>query len=188
MTYTRIAIPLIIVSILLSGCASFVAPGYSPNYETIDKLKKENLAKLAVGEVQPTDPAAPINKISLRASSLKSSSGTFAKYLEEALISDLKELGLYEPTAGNRIDAVIIKNDIDISGFSKGLGIMEVKIKVSKNTDTVFEKTYVANTQFESSFAGAVAIPKGQSEYPSLVRELLKKIYEDPAFIQAIKK
>ncbi|PLC48420.1 hypothetical protein CR159_17950 [Pollutimonas subterranea] len=39
-----------------------------------------------------------------------------------------------------------------------------------------------------SSFAGAVAIPKGQSEYPNLVRVLLQKVYEEPAFIDAVKK
>ena len=49
-------------------------------------------------------------------------------------------------------------------------------------------KTYQARTSFESSFAGAVAIPKGQIEYPSLVRTLLRNVYTDPAFVAAIAK
>lgn len=173
---------------LLSGCATLVAPSYSPSYESIDNLKKMDLGKVSVAQVEPHDPNALANHITLRGSKLNAQEGTFALYLEKAIRSDLIEMGFFDPASSTRLDAVIIKNDIDISGFSKGLGTMEVKLTIHKSGSIVFEKLYSANTQFESSFAGAVAIPKGQSEYPNLVRELLQKIYSDSAFIGAVKK
>lgn len=176
------------IAILVSGCASFTAPTYSPDYETIDRLKKLNIEKMSVGEVQPRDPSASVNKITLRGAMLSPPSGTFANYLENAIRSDLMEMGLYEPTSTTRFDATILKNDIDVSGFSTGYGAMEIKLSINKKGTLTFEKVYSANTQFESSFAGAVAIPKGQNEYPNLVRALLQKVYVDPAFIEAVKK
>jgi hypothetical protein len=173
---------------LLSGCASIVAPPYSPDYESIDHLKKMSLEKMSVGTVQPQDPKAPVNHIGLRAASLVSPDGTFAAYLEKALRSDLTEMGFFDPASTTKLDATILKNDIDISGLSKGSGTMQVKLTVTKNGAVAFEKDYSATTEFESSFAGAVAIPKGQSEYPNLVRALLKQIYSDAAFIEAVKK
>lgn len=58
-------------TLLLSGCATIVAPSYSPNFESIDRLKKLSLGKVAVGEVQPRDPNALVNRISLRGLDLK---------------------------------------------------------------------------------------------------------------------
>jgi hypothetical protein len=175
-------------ALLVSGCASFTAPTYSPHYETVDHLKKIPIEKMAVGEVQPSDPNASVNKITLRGTTLASPNGTFASYLESAIRSDLMEMRLYDLTSTTRIDATILKNDIDVSGFGTGYGVMEVKLMIKKKGVLAFEKNYLANTQFASSFAGAVAIPKGQNEYPNLVRALLQKIYGDPEFIDAVKK
>lgn len=174
--------------VTLSGCASsLVTPTYSPNYETIDKLKKLNMSKVAVDEFEPTATTASVNKITLRGASLNSSSGTYAKYLEDAIKSDLAEMGILDPASNIRIHATILKNDIDVSGISKGQGLIEVKLTIVKGTQVALEKKYVAKTEFDSSFAGAVAIPKGQSEYPNLIRTLLQNIYDDSEFTGAIK-
>lgn len=188
MNISRQLMVLVATALMFSGCASFTAPTYSPHYETIDRLKKINIEKMSVGEVQPRDPKASVNNITLRGAMLISPSGTFANYLENAIRSDLMEIGLYDPTSSTRVDATILKNDIDVSGLSTGYGAMEVKLTINKKGAIVFDKVYWENTQFESSFAGAVAIPKGQNEYPNLVRALLQKVYVDPAFIEAVKK
>lgn len=147
-----------------------------------------NTEKLAIGKVQPDNPAAPVNKITLRGVTLKPQSGTFANYLEDAMRTDLMEMGVYDPAALTKIDVIILKNDIDVSGISTGYGAMEVKLTINNNASSTFEKTYAAYTQFDSSFLGATAVAKGQSEYPNIVRALLQKIYADPAFNEAIRK
>lgn len=177
----------LMVAVALSGCALSV-PNYSPRYEVIDQLKKKSIDKLAVGDFQPSDPKADVNHITLRGSPLSPESGTYADYLENALRADLGEVGVYDPASGTRLDATLLKNDIDVSGFSTGTGVIEVRLSVSRQSRISFEKTYMANTQFDSSFVGAVAIPKGQAEYPNLVRTLLQQIYLDAAFIEAVKK
>ena len=65
---------------------------------------------------------------------------------------------------------------------------MDVELTVTRNAKATLKKTYSVKTTFESSFAGAVAIPKGQAEYGNLVRTLLGKVYADPEFINALKK
>jgi len=179
---------LAILMAVIPGCATLQAPNYSADYETLDNLKKLNLEKLAVGNFQPTDPNAPVNKISLRGSSMKAPEGVFSTYLENAIRSDLKEIGILETGSNTTLDATVLKNDIDISGISKGSGTLTVKITITKNGTIKLDKVYSTTTQFESSFAGAVAIGIGQREYPNLVRTFLKTVYNDSEFINAIKK
>lgn len=182
---------LFILAILLSflpGCATFQPPSYSPDYETLDNLKKLNLAKLSVESFRPKDPKAAVNNISLRGGSMKAVEGAFSTYIENAIRSDMKEVGIFDPAANLKLDATVIKNDIDISGISKGSGTLAVKLLITKNGTTTLNKEYSTTTQFESSFAGAVAIGIGQREYPNLVRSFLKNVYNDPEFLNAIKK
>lgn len=65
---------------------------------------------------------------------------------------------------------------------------MEVELTVTRDGSQRLYKSYAARTTFESSFAGAVAIPKGQIEYPNLVRALLREVYSDPEFVVALGK
>jgi hypothetical protein len=186
MRYT-LSLLILAVAALTTGCANFQAPSYSADYAAVDALKRSGLGKSKVGDVQPEQPTAKVNQITLRGSSLTAGDTTFAGYVGRALTSDLKEAGLYDANASRRIDLVLLQNDIDISGFSEGRGIIEVQLTVSNAGKTVLQKNYSANTKFESSFAGHVAIPKGQTEYPNLVRELLTGIYRDQAFLQAMR-
>ena len=177
----------ILTLLLISGCASFAVPVYSPDYQTIDRLKKVDLEKMSIGEVGPRDPDAEVNQITLRGATLKSPNGTFASYLENAIRSDLIEMGFYDPKSTTRIDAIIFKNDME-AGVSTGHGVMEVMWTIKKEGVRTFEKVYVANIQFESAFVGGMALDRGLAQYPNLVRALLRNVYGDPAFIKAVKK
>jgi len=173
-------------ALLATGCAQLIAPPYSSDFEALDALKRTQAERMTVGTVQPTEVNDAINNLSLRGSPLRSGSGTFAKYLEDALVSDLKDVALYDAAAHTRVDAHIQKNEIAVSNIATGTGLMDVELTVSRDGKQRLRKLYSARTSFESSFAGAVAIPKGQAEYPSLVRALLRNVYSDPAFIAAI--
>ena len=67
------------LAVLATGCASPKAPAYSPDYAALDQLKAAKPSTIAVVKVQPTDPNAPVNRISLRGTRLDSPSGTFVK-------------------------------------------------------------------------------------------------------------
>lgn len=181
------SILVITVAALTSGCANLVVPSYSADYAAVDSLKHSKLDKAALGKVQPDDAKAKVNQISLRGSTLTAGDVTFSGYLERAMKSDLQEAGLYDSNAARRIDVVVLQNDIDVSGFSEGVGRIEIELAISTSGTTVLRKKYATSIKFESSFIGAVAIPKGQTEYPNLVRALLSMIYRDQAFTQAMR-
>lgn len=171
--------------LLTTGC-TIMAPSYMPDYTALDSLKRQKVSKMAIAQVEPKDPTAKVNNITLRGSPLASPSGSYAQYLEDAIKSDLTEINLFDPNSLFRLSAFLLNNDINVGGFSTGYGTIEAKFSITRNGAAKFDKTIAAETQFESSFAGAVAIPKGQIEYPYLVRALLKKLYTDKEFINAL--
>jgi hypothetical protein len=187
MNINRIMWPLALAAAVLgTGCAQLKAGAYNPSYESVDQLRKTQPAKVAVAEVLPSDAKAPVNQISLRGASMITAKGTFAAYLQDAMIADFKEISIYDPQADTRINATILKNDVDVSGFSTGTGTIEVELIVVRGQSQRLKKRYMADTKFESSFAGAIAIPKALGEYPTLVRALLAKVYTDPEFVKAL--
>ncbi|MBN0986642.1 hypothetical protein [Amphritea pacifica] len=179
---------IVLLTLVTAGCGALKSPAYSPDYQVLDNLKNKQLLNVSVAPVEPTDPEAKVNKISLRAASLTTDQGTFSAYFEQSMIQDLTEMGIYQPSSNVQIKATLVENNIDISSFSKGHGKMIVDLEIHKSSVLTFSKQYIGETEFESSFAGAVAIPKAQSEYPYLVRELLKQIYSDPEFIKELSK
>ena len=145
---------------LATGCAQLGAPPYAADYEALDRLEAHNPGKVAVAKVQPTDPNDRINTLGLRRARLVSPSGTFAQYLEDALMRDL--------------------------GVINGSGRMDVEVTVTRNAAQTLRKTYRGEIAFDSSYANIVAVPAGQAAYPRLVRALLRQVYADPQFVAAI--
>jgi hypothetical protein len=124
--------------------------------------------------------------VTLRGATFAPPGGSFAAYLESALRADLSELRLLNPAAPTRIDATLLKNDFDVSGISVGTGFMQVRLVVTRAGQTRLDKTYSADTRFDSHLAANVAVPRAQAEYPALVRRLLQTVYADPDFQSAL--
>jgi hypothetical protein len=175
------------VSLLTTACGTLQAPSYSADFATVDSMKRQGLAKTSIGKALPDDVKAKVNSISLRGSTMAPVDTTFAGYVSNALASDLKDAGLLDATASRRIEVVLLNNIIDVSGFSQGVGQIEIELLISERTETLLRKKYATKTTFESGFAGATAIPKGQIEYPNLVRALWSSVYQDADFIKAMK-
>jgi predicted DNA-binding ribbon-helix-helix protein len=173
---------------LISACAQIKAPPYAADYEALDMLKRSRPAPTAVETVLPTDPDHHVNNLRLRSAAMVSSSGTFSKYLENALMHDLKEMSAYDAASTTRLSATILTNEISVGNISTGIGQMEVAVQVHRDGQLRLSKTYAARIEFESGFAAMVAIPAGQLAYPQLVRALLRTMYSDPQFAAAISK
>ncbi|RZJ16862.1 MAG: hypothetical protein EOO54_16745 [Haliea sp.] len=189
MTYRPLRLaPLLAVAFLAGGCAQFLAGPYSADYQALDRMKAARPGTAAVATVQPVEPAHPVNRLSLRGAALLSPSGTFAKYLENALIADLKEAQAYDAASRTVLHAVILKNDVDVSGVSTGSATMEVQLSVTRDGQRRLDRRYQASISFDSHFMGNIAIPAGQAAYAGVVRELLRNVYADPQFVAAIGK
>jgi len=172
-------------AVLATGCAPLLAPPYAADYETLDKLEAARPGMVALAKAQPTDADDKVNTVRLRSARLLSPSGSFAQYLQDAMMRDLSEISAYDPKAPTRIAARVLANEIDL-GVINGAGRMEVEVTVTRDTTQRLRKTYRAETAFDSSYASIVAVPAGQAAYPRLVRALLRQVYADPQFVAAI--
>lgn len=178
--------PAVLAAVFLTaGCAPLMAPPYAADYEALDRLEATRPGMVAIAKAQPADPEDKVNTLSLRRARLVSPSGSFAQYLEDALMRDLGEISAYDPKATTRIAARILVNDIDL-GVINGSGRMDVEVTVMREATQRLRKTYRAETTFDSSYASIVAVPAGQAAYPRLVRALLRTVYADPQFVAAI--
>jgi len=181
-------------NIVVVACAGFVmgcsmtAPQYTPSVANIGQMKAIKLTPMAVEKVVPDAALGSNNEsIGLRASSLSSPTGSYSSYLEEALKSEFQAAGLLDQASTTKLSGILVKNDVNVGGFSTGDSIVEARVKVMKAGTVAYDKLKTATLQFESSFAGAVAIPKGRDMYPVTVQKFIEVLISDNDFISALK-
>jgi hypothetical protein len=175
------------ILLITSGCST-VAPSYNGSRQNIEVINSIGDFKIAVDRF--TDSDSPDNKkqLSMRGSTATSPYGaTYSSYIESAIRQDLSIASKYSDSSRNRISGVLLKNDVDASGFNTGTGICEVEFSLVNNALVVYKKRIIQNHQWESSFVGAVAIPKATNEYPVMVERLLNQLFSDNEFIKAIR-
>lgn len=141
-----------------------------------------------VGSVtKQADANSDVDSLTIRGGSYLSPYGSYTAYLAEALKQELDDARLLDPQSQIEVSAVLLKNLLDASGFSTGVAEIEARFIV-RNADTIkFDKVKIARHTWESSFAGAIAIPKAQQNYPVVVQKLVGQLFADPEFISALK-
>lgn len=171
---------------VLSGCA-MTTPNYPPSIDNIEALKR-NAAPMALGAFTVQAGLAGGTSIGLRGNSMNSSVGSdYAAYLAEALRQELTLAGKLDPRSRITITGLLLKNDIAAGGFTTNSGEIEARFSVSRDGQPRYAKAHRAEMSWESSFAGAVAIPKAQLQYPLMVQKLIGQLLADPEFIAALK-
>lgn len=177
----------LLVAALLNGC-SIVAPQYSASIDNVEKLKDAGDFTARVGKFDASKDPGNANPISLRGSALQSPYGdSYALYLAEAIKQELMLAGKLRPDTAIEISGLLMKNDIDASGVSRATGDISARFVVRKGEATTYEQVKTVHHEWESSFAGAIAIPRAQQEFPRLVQRLLATLYADQDFIRALK-
>ncbi|MFZ6844950.1 hypothetical protein [Undibacterium sp. RuTC16W] len=170
-----------------TGC-SMMAPKYDASQNNIQALKDAGNYSAKVGEFVSKNDPKNANPISIRGSSLASPyQASYAIYLSEAIKQELTLAGKFTPNVNLEITGTLLKNDIDASGFSIGNVIIEARFVVKKDGKTTYDQVKSINSEFPSSFAGAVAIPRAVQEYSPAVQKLLASLYTDKAFIDSLK-
>jgi hypothetical protein len=184
-----IAISLLTLTFLIttSGCST-TAPNYQGSRKNAESLS--NLPNTKIGVSTFTDSNNSDNKkqLSMRGNTVNSPYGeSYASYIENAIRTDLILAGRHSNDSDLRIAGVVIKNDVDASGINIGTGISEVEITFSNKSRVVLKKRFSQDHQWESSFVGAVAIPRAMNEYGVLIEKLIHRIFSDGDFIKAIR-
>lgn len=173
---------------LFVGCAG-PAPNYSPSIDNVELLKRNSSDSIKVGQFDVTQGMSGANAMSLRANSMVSPVGThYGDYLATALRQELELAKLQSPQSRLEISGVLVKNNIDAGGISSNEGQIEARFIVKRTDQVTYDKVKKAELRWDSSFAGAVAIPLAANNYPLMVQKLLNGLFSDPDFIIATRK
>jgi hypothetical protein len=183
----RLVIPLVVTAMMLGACST-PAPNYAISIPHVQKIKDSGASQTSVGEFTAQSSAANNETISIRGNPMVSPKGTFAAYVQNALISELTEARIYDPKSQTQITATIIKNDISAAGIITASAEIEARFVVRRNSAVAFDKVKRATIQWDSNFLGPIAIPRAQENYPRLITALLNELYSDDAFFVALKK
>lgn len=181
------------LTIMLLGAAmtsacSMMAPQYSPSIENVQLLKDAGAAPSKVGSFGSSPERVGTGAITLRGSTLLSPYGnSYALYLAEAIKQELILAGKLAADSNKEISGTLLKNDIDVSGMSIASGDIEARFVVRNGESVLYDRIKTTHHEWESSIAGAIAIPRGQQEYPRLVQRLLAALYADQDFLKALK-
>ena len=174
------------IAALATGCA-MQAPRYQPSLDNVEAVKKVP-SPMAVGAFTVQAGGAGVTAIGLRGSSMTSPVGAdYAAYLADALQQELQLAGKLDAKSKIVITGVLVKNDIAAGGFSTNSGEIEANFTVLKDGKESWRGSQRAELSWESSFIGAVAIPKAQQQYPLVVRKLITQLFADAGFLAALK-
>jgi len=180
-----------LAALLLLGataCAS-VAPKYTPLPENVNRLRDAGLEPVKVGAfTAKPGTEESVNQLSIRGGTYQSPyDGSFVAYLREALRQELEDARLVDAAATCEVGGVLVRNELS-TGVDKGTAAIEARFTVTRGGQVRFDKTKSASYEWESSFVGAIAIPRSQQNYPTVVQRLLSQLYTDADFLAALKK
>ena len=178
----------IAVSAFLVGCAG-PAPNYAPSIDNVETLKKiQGAPAVKTGAIAVTAGMPGAASLQLRANTMTSPVGkNYGDYIAAALRQELELAKLYNPQSGVEISGTLLKNNIDAGGISTNAGQIEARFVVTANGQVRFDKVKRIEKKWESSFAGAVAIPLAANNYPVMVQSLITALVTDPDFVKAIR-
>jgi hypothetical protein len=101
---------LLVISVAALGltACSTPAPPYAVSIPNVQAIKSAASSPLAVGEFGAQGSAANNESISIRGNPMVSASGTFAKYLQNAIVQELTEARLLDPNSTMKITAGLL--------------------------------------------------------------------------------
>ena len=111
----------------------------------------------------------------------------YGDYLTAALRQELDLAGVFSTQSQLEVSGSLITNTINAAGFSINDAQIEAQFVVKRNGRVVYDQRKKTDMKWESSFAGAVAIPLAMNNYPLLVQKLIGQLFADPEFLRAVK-
>lgn len=178
----------VVVLVATLNACSMVAPKYNTNFDNVGKLRGAALQPVTVGAFAKEAKGDDVDRLTIRGSSLNSPNGSYTAYLREAIRQELDDARLLDPKSQIELSGVLVRNELDGSGISLGFAEIEARFIVKRDGKVRFDKVISARHEWESSFLGAIAIPRTQQNYPIVVQKLLTSLFEDPLFLAALKK
>lgn len=167
---------LLLVSLaVLVGCSTYAADRYSISADNVTALRNLNGKQLNVGPFSSSEPG--LTEILCRGlAPIKTPDGeTFAEFIRESLIDELKIANVYSPTA--RVILTGHLNDIDFSS-ADGAWNLSLIVKSSNGASMTVTESYA----FTSSYVGDVACAQTAQALMPAVQNLIGKVINSPEF------
>jgi len=170
------------LALLLTGCAS-TAPNYQATNDNTRTLQLVSGGNVGVGNF--TAASDDLNHLTIRAERFSSPyNDSFAEYLKQALRSELEASGKLNANSATTITGILLKNELN-TPFDIGTAHISARIVVTRNSTSLFDKVISGDSQWESSFIGAIAIPASRQHYADAIKKLLRNLFADPDFRKA---
>ncbi|WP_255989907.1 hypothetical protein [Chitinolyticbacter albus] len=187
----KLSLLLALASLLLTtGCAQLVMGPPQSSLDNTMRLRAAKISPVNVGEFTPDAnlPAGRDQSFALRgANSLKApTDGSFTQYLRASLVEELKAANSFDPASTTTITGTLLDTDLD-PAIGTGSAKLSARVVVSKDGEQRFAKDFTAQSTWDSSFVGAVAIPLAANNYEGLFRKFISLLLEDESFVAALK-
>lgn len=164
----------------LAGCAS-TAPPYQATNDNARTLQAIPGGTVAVGKF--TAKSDSLNHLGIRASTFESPNGSsFAEYLQAALKTELQAGGKLDDKSPTVVTGELLENTIDSGVVGMASARISARIVAMRGGAVMFDKVVDAESQWKSSFFGAVAIPLAREHYIDTMKTLIGKLLADPDF------
>lgn len=185
----RLALLLPLIS-LLFGCAAVKLPPPGATGDTVQQLRAANLQPMRDGSFALAAGKSPeMDKVQggLRGSTVAAESGSFAQYLRDTLVAELKAAGLYDSGAPAQVNAQLTDSQLD-AAIGTGTGRLAARFTVQREGRSVFDKELAIDERWDSSFLGAVALPEAINRYSQFYKRLVAQLFNDADFRKALAK
>jgi hypothetical protein len=174
----------LLVILIASGCST-VAPQYQPDFNLVNELKDLDLPGMKSGEFTAANDS--VNHISIRGGTMSSPfDNSYAEYLKKALEEELKQSSIWDLSSEIEITATLLKNELDASGLSIGECDLSANFMVNKEGSEIYNKVHSIHHEWESSFIGAIALPKAQQNYLVAIQKLLREFFLDQDLLSTL--
>lgn len=162
----------------LSGCAYNTSPyGVSP--ANVNAIKNTGIKPVAVLPFTASKPG--VESITCRAAGPVRVNPNFERYIEGALIDELKLANAYDPASDIKINGKLEEVDFS-SGMSDGAWMFTLTISNAKNSDFTVKSKW----PFSGSFVADKACQEVAQAFGPSVQNLIKEVIQDPRFKQLV--
>lgn len=183
----KFSIFVILPALFLAGCAQIPLSTPSAKADVVEKARASQLAPVNLGSFK-ADPKLGADKdkgINVRSNTVSSPfDGSFAQYLRETLMVDLKASGLYDANSPIILSGFLTESLLDV-GIDTGQSNLGARFVLTNGNKTLYDKELKASANWPSSFVGAIAIPQGINQYSDLYQKLVGQLFEDPDYRKA---
>jgi hypothetical protein len=188
--FVHLGMVLILGSVLV-GCASVKLPPPTASADTVEKLRQANFVPMSVGRFSLASGRDPeMDKElgeGLRGSSVSAESGSFSQHLKAELVAALKAAALYDPKSPLKVEGRLRDSMVD-AAIKVGKAKLAADFIVKRGNRKIYKRALSVESEWPSSFVGAVALPKAVTEYGSLYKKLLDKLFADKKFQAAVRR